>query len=135
MPFNRHTLLLTPVWLLLSTLAMADGARDSCDQRAQALEHDLAFARHAEDTARVNELELALDGVRSGCTSEDVLSEAESRVREGQQVVEQRQQELNEAFDEGDIGQITRKREALEVAIEMLNARIAALKVLLPSAS
>jgi hypothetical protein len=50
-------------------------------------------------------------------------------------MVEQRQQELNEAFDEGDIGQITRKREALEVAIEVLNARIAALKVLLPSAS
>ncbi|MEH0873603.1 DUF1090 domain-containing protein [Pectobacterium cacticida] len=99
--------------LLFSGHTLANDANqvETCQQKAQNIQHQLDEARKQGNQHRIRGLEKALDGVKSHCTDVGLAQKRQESLAEKRQKVAERQQELNESRQKGDDADKILKRE------------------------
>ncbi|MFG6666276.1 DUF1090 domain-containing protein [Halomonas sp. HNIBRBA4712] len=114
-----------------SALPLSAAANDAlCADKAADVNAQLEHARAQNDVHRVEGLERALHAIEHDCTNESVLDDAREEVQESLQDVQERQADFEQALDEGDDGDIQKRREKLEEATRELEEDTAALNAL-----
>ncbi|WP_067704003.1 MULTISPECIES: DUF1090 domain-containing protein [unclassified Erwinia] len=102
---------------LLTLTTFSHAAASLCQQKEQAIQHEIDLARQHDNQRRVNGLERALTEARAGCTDEKLKSLHQEKIKEHQQKVEERQKELDkEKADGDDRKKITRREQKLAEA-------------------
>lgn len=110
--------------MLVAAFAQSVQAEGVCSKKIAQLEKQMAIAKKHNNKGRVAGLERALENVRSWCTDENELSEAEVKVYEKQEKVTERQQALDKAIAKKD-GQKKiekRKQKLSEAQVELREA-------------
>lgn len=120
MTFRTSLALLLTLPLLAGSCAAA--INETCDSKAQAIEQQLAQARQQGQTERVSGLMKALTQVKANCTAQTLEADKQRKVREYEQEVAERQQDLREAQASGDKDKIAVRQKKLEEAIAELRA-------------
>ena len=96
--------------IMMGTFAQAAQAESICGNKIAQLEKQLAIAKQHNNTGKAAGLERALEKVRTWCTDENELSEAEVKMFEKQEKVAERQDELDKAVAKGDAQKKIEKR-------------------------
>jgi hypothetical protein len=78
-------------------LAQAGG----CDAKRQSIEQEITYAQAHGNTSRVQGLQTALAQVKAHCTDASLRSDAQQKVAKAQQKAVARDQELEEAREQG----------------------------------
>lgn len=110
-------LIITPVFSTLASSQVATG----CEAKRQNIQEQIDYARKHNNNHRVSGLEKALSEVNANCTDAGLRAERESDVREKEQKVEARRQELAESRADGRSDKISKKERKLEEAQSELN--------------
>lgn len=110
-------LVITPAFSAQASSPVATG----CEAKRQNIQEQIDYARKHNNPHRVSGLEKALSEVNSNCTEAGLRAERESNVREKEQKVEARRQELAEAKADGRSDKISKKERKLEEAQSELN--------------
>ena len=95
---------------LFSLVPVAQAA-DLCQQKEQAIRHEIDIARQHDNPRRVTGLERALTETRANCSDAEVRAAHQQKIREQQKKVSEREQELKKARADGDDRQKIAKRE------------------------
>jgi hypothetical protein len=85
--------------LLLPGLALAQTG--GCDAKRQSIETEIAYAQGHGNTSRVKGLQTALAEVKDHCTDASLQKASEAKVTKAQKDVAEREQDLQEAKDQG----------------------------------
>lgn len=96
--------------IMVTTYALTVRAESICGNKIAQLEKQLAIAKQHNNAGKAAGLERALEKVRTWCTDENELAEAEVKVFEKQEKVVQRQEELDKAVAKGDAQKKLEKR-------------------------
>ncbi|MFM9268770.1 DUF1090 domain-containing protein [Halomonas elongata] len=94
-----------------------------CQTKAEHIQKQLRIAKEYGNEHRVRGLEKSLEGVQRHCSNERVIEGTEEDVRESMEEVRERQAELAEAQQEGDMDDIRKRSEKLEEAVMELKER------------
>lgn len=96
--------------IVVATYAQTVRAEGICGNKIAQLEKQLAIAKQHNNTGKAAGIERALEQVRTWCTDENELAEAEVKVFEKQEKVVERQEELDKAVAKGDAQKKIEKR-------------------------
>lgn len=72
-----------------------------CDAKRQSIEQEITYAQAHGNASRVQGLQTALAQVKAHCSDESLRTDAEQKVAKAQQKVVARDQELQEAREQG----------------------------------
>lgn len=111
----RHSLLLVLPFAFSCALAQAT-ATNGCEIKAKNIEQQIDYAKQHGNTHRVAGLETALKEVKTHCTEDALQAEQAQKVSQKQQKVAERQQELKDAQQTGDVEKIAKKQNKLAEA-------------------
>ncbi|WP_199098690.1 DUF1090 domain-containing protein [Dyella sp. ASV21] len=81
--------------------AMTFAQTGGCDAKRQSIENEIAYAQSRGNTARVQGLQKALAEVNAHCTDASLQREADQKVANARDTLTEREQELQEAKDQG----------------------------------
>lgn len=104
----KYKFILAASLLTLTTFAQAESL---CQQKEQAIQREIDFARKHDNTHKVSGLERALTEVREHCTDERLKQEHQEKIQKHQQKVTERERELQQERDKGDDSKKIAKRE------------------------
>lgn len=104
----------------LSLPTMASAAEALCESKATDIRQELEHAQSQGNQQRVDGLQRALDAIESDCTNESVLNDATDEVKASLAEVQERQADFEEALNDGDEGDIQKRRVKLEEATHEL---------------
>lgn len=96
---------------VLFSLACSAQAAGLCQQKEQAIQHEIEIARQHDNPRRVSGLERALTETRANCSDASVRAAHQQKIKEHQQKVVEREQELKQEQAEGGDRQKIAKRE------------------------
>ncbi|WP_203141846.1 DUF1090 domain-containing protein [Marinobacter mangrovi] len=128
---NRTVITLSACVLTLAYFAPAQ-ANDNplCAAKEADIQQQMDTARQQGNSHRVDDLQEALDGLRSNCTDDKLLSDAEDNLQESMEEVKERREELNEAVQDGDMDKVEKRRKKLDEATDELEAHTRELNAL-----
>ncbi|WP_328186618.1 DUF1090 domain-containing protein [Marinobacter sp. OP 3.4] len=130
---KKHTLSLSALVLALgfSVPAFAAPADNPlCADKEAEVERQMDMAREQGNRDRLRGLETSLEQIRTHCTDEELLADAEEEVRDSLEDQEEQRQELEEALQAGDVDKVEDRQEDLKEATEELEEHIRELEAL-----
>lgn len=104
----KYRLTLAASLLAVTSLAQAGPL---CQQKEQAIQQQIDFARQHDNQRQVNGLERALTETRAHCSDEDVRKSHQEKIQKHQKKVIEREQELQQERNEGGDSKKIAKRE------------------------
>ena len=117
MKMIKLAMIMAGLSLFLPLTSAQAGSRDSgCRIKEENLERKLEYARSANNHWQVAGLEKALDEVRRNCTEPRLKARNESKIRDKQEKVREREAELAEARAKGDPQKIAKRERKLREA-------------------
>ncbi|MFL1405310.1 DUF1090 domain-containing protein [Marinobacter sp. M1N3S26] len=130
---KRHSLSLSALVLALGFGVPAFAASTGnplCAAKEAEVERQMDMAREQGNRERLRGLETSLERIRTHCTDEGLLADAEEEVRDSLEDLEEQRQELEEAIQEGDTDEIEDRREDLKEATDELEEHTRELEAL-----
>ena len=97
--------------VVVFAFAVSARAEGICTKKIAELERQLSIAKQHKNTGRAAGLERALESVRTWCTDDGELAEAQIKVLEKQEKVAERQADLDKATAQGDAHKKIEKRQ------------------------
>lgn len=107
---------------LLSLSGFAQAAEPLCQQKEQAIQHQIDMARQHDNQRRVTGLQRALTEARAGCTDARLKSEHQQKIETYKHEVAERERDLREAREKGDSDKIAKREKKLAEAHEELKS-------------
>lgn len=104
----KHRILLGAALLSLATFAQADTL---CQQKEQAIQHQIDIASQHNNSHRVSGLKRALSESQAHCSDESLKKSHQDKINQHQQKVAEREQELKQEQAEGSDPEKIAKRE------------------------
>lgn len=105
----KYYSLLAASLLMLAGPALA--AESLCQQKADAIQHEIDLAKKHNNQRRVNGLERALTEAKSSCTDEKLRKAHQEKIAAEREKVKEREHELAEERNKGSDHQKIEKRE------------------------
>ncbi|WP_075182685.1 DUF1090 domain-containing protein [Pantoea sp. 1.19] len=106
--------------LLLAFAGTTYAANPLCQQKEQAIQQQIEYAKQHDNARRITGLERALSEVRGHCTDAELKAAHASKVAEHQEKVSEREADLREAQASGDSKKIAKREKKLAEAREEL---------------
>lgn len=107
---------------LFSVSGLAQAAEPLCQQKEQAIQHEIDMAKQHNNQRRVTGLERALTEARAGCTDAKLKAAHQDKIKQHKQEIAERERDLTEARDKGDSDKISKREKKLTEAREELKA-------------
>lgn len=104
----KYRLTLALSLLTVTTLAQAGPL---CQQKEQAIQKEIDFARQHNNQRQINGLERALTETRANCSDESVRKAHQEKIQQHQKKVAEREHELQQERDKGGDSKKIAKRE------------------------
>ncbi|WP_437612206.1 DUF1090 domain-containing protein [Erwinia sp. V71] len=112
--------------ILATFSAGAMAAEPLCLEKERAIQHEIELAKQHQNQRRVNGLERALTEARAGCTDAKLKSAHQSKIKQHEAEIVERERDLQEARAKGDRDKITKREKKLAEAREELSQAKAA---------
>ncbi|WP_346826301.1 DUF1090 domain-containing protein [Serratia inhibens] len=110
----RHSLLLALPLCALPALSFA--AEGGCAAKAQNIQQQIDYATQHGNHNRITGLKKALSEVQANCTEAGLQADRQKKIEEKRSKVAERQQELKEAQQTGNLDKVAKKQKKLTEA-------------------
>ncbi|MFS2221216.1 DUF1090 domain-containing protein [Pantoea sp. B65] len=105
---------------LFSLSGFAQAAETLCQQKEQAIQHEIDMARKHDNQRRITGLERALTEARAGCSDTKLKAAHQEKIKQHKKEVAERERDLSEARAKGDREKIAIREKKLTEAREEL---------------
>ncbi|VTT27645.1 periplasmic protein YqjC [Klebsiella pneumoniae] len=105
----------------LLALATFSQAASLCEQKEQSIQHEIDLAQKHDNQRRVTGLERALTETRATCSDASLRDARQEKIKQHQQKVAERAQELKQVADGDDQEKIAKREKKLAEAQHELN--------------